>query len=144
MGAPSSNAASGSSTAAGAAGALPSLNDPTLMSRAFLQSAVVQNMQIQQQLMAQNQALQQLLHAVCRRFNAPPPSVFTSLTPFSQLSLSTSKILCTDDDDDDDNLAGHIAASRRRLRRSSSAHFFHFFFFSPTDHTHFARAPRRA
>ena len=34
------------------------------LSRAFIQSAVAQNMQIQQQLMAQNQALQQLLHAV--------------------------------------------------------------------------------
>ena len=32
------------------------------LSRAFIQSAVAQNMQIQQQLMAQNQALQQLLH----------------------------------------------------------------------------------
>lgn len=34
------------------------------LSRAFLQSAVAQNMQIQQQLMAQNQALQQLLNSV--------------------------------------------------------------------------------
>lgn len=34
------------------------------LSRAFLQSAVAQNMQIQQQLMAQNQALQQLLATV--------------------------------------------------------------------------------
>ena len=32
------------------------------MSRAFIQSAVAQNIQIQQQLMAQNQALQHLLH----------------------------------------------------------------------------------
>ena len=32
------------------------------ISRAFIQSAVAQNIQIQQQLMAQNQALQHLLH----------------------------------------------------------------------------------
>lgn len=37
------------------------------LSRAFLQSAVAQNMQIQQQLMAQNQALQQLLATVTLR-----------------------------------------------------------------------------
>lgn len=36
------------------------------LSRAFLQSAVAQNMQIQQQLMAQNQALQQLLNTVLK------------------------------------------------------------------------------
>ena len=37
------------------------------LSRAFLQSAVAQNMQIQQhQLMAQNQALQQLLDTVLK------------------------------------------------------------------------------
>ena len=36
------------------------------MSRAFIQSAVAQNMQIQQQLMAQNQALQHLLHQSVR------------------------------------------------------------------------------
>ncbi len=35
-------------------------------SRAFIQSAVAQNMQIQQQLMAQNQALQQLLQQSVR------------------------------------------------------------------------------
>ena len=40
------------------------------LSRAFLQSAVAQNMQIQQQLMAQNQALQQLLATVKKRFNS--------------------------------------------------------------------------
>ena len=34
------------------------------LSRAFIQSAVAQNMQMQQQLMAQNQALQQLLNTV--------------------------------------------------------------------------------
>lgn len=40
------------------------------LSRAFIQSAVAQNMQMQQQLMAQNQALQQLLNTVinARRF----------------------------------------------------------------------------
>ena len=37
------------------------------LSRAFIQSAVAQNIQIQQQLMAQNQALQQLLHQVRSR-----------------------------------------------------------------------------
>lgn len=44
-----------------------SVMDPLMqqnLSRAFLQSAVAQNMQIQQQLMAQNQALQQLLNSV--------------------------------------------------------------------------------
>jgi hypothetical protein len=40
-------------------------------SRAFIQSAVAQNLQIQQQLMAQNQALTQLLHqSVC--MTGPP------------------------------------------------------------------------
>ena len=52
----------------GAAGAGGPVSDPAVvqqnLSRAFIQSAVAQNMQIQQQLMAQNQALQQLLHAV--------------------------------------------------------------------------------
>jgi len=43
------------------------------LQRAFLQSAMAQNMQIQQQLFAQNQALQQMLHVPNIQANASGP-----------------------------------------------------------------------
>jgi myosin XV len=43
------------------------------LQRAFLQSAMAQNMQIQQQLFAQNQALQQMLHVPNIQPNASGP-----------------------------------------------------------------------
>lgn len=59
----------------------PNSNDSNIMAyqanlhRAFLQSAMAQNFQIQQQLLAQNQALQQLLQQ-----QSPPVSLFSIIT----------------------------------------------------------------
>lgn len=107
MGAPT-NAASGPSSA-------------TDLNRAFLQSAVVQNMQIQQQLMAQNQALQQLLQAV--RSIHETHSIST-ITHFLALSIFF--------------VAFWHAASSTYYYPCSS------YFFSLTDHSHFAHAYCRA
>lgn len=89
MGAPA-NAASGPSSA-------------TDLNRAFLQSAVVQNMQIQQQLMAQNQALQQLLqavrsiheiHSISNYFtHFLALSIFVCLLPFGTQQVAPTTIL---------------------------------------------------
>lgn len=107
MGAPA-NAASGPSSA-------------TDLNRAFLQSAVVQNMQIQQQLMAQNQALQQLLQAV--RSIHEIHSISNYFTHFLALSIFLFVAFW------------HAASSTYYYPCSS---------FSLTDHSHFAHASCRA
>ncbi|GBP05904.1 hypothetical protein EVAR_69979_1 [Eumeta japonica] len=84
---------------------LPADADPTVyqqqVQRAFLQSAMAQNLQIQQQLLAQNQALQTLLSqqgTPTTGTTSPPPllpvltAVQQSLTP---LNIVTSKITNT-------------------------------------------------
>ncbi|XP_046641646.1 unconventional myosin-XV-like isoform X4 [Daphnia pulicaria] len=73
------------------------------LSRAFLQSAVAQNMQIQQQLMAQNQALQQLLNTPALLHPSPllPPSTVTSaplimtVSPTSPVLMHVSSTMAT-------------------------------------------------
>lgn len=60
------------------------------LQRAFLQSAMAQNMQIQQQLFAQNQALQQMLHVQQPSTSSGPVSLFFKMrkNTFVNMSLS--------------------------------------------------------
>lgn len=87
MGAPNS------SNSGGPASGMDHASMQQNLSRAFLQSAVAQNMQIQQQLMAQNQALQQLLNTPALLHPSPlPPSTVTS-TPLIMTVSPTSPAL---------------------------------------------------
>lgn len=58
--------------------------------RAFLQSAMVQNLQIQQQLLAQNQALQTLLSQQETMPVSPPAVAIVQMSPLHKPSASSS------------------------------------------------------